>query len=75
MCVIMGNVIKGLHCVSIIQLVWIISTPYLASIFCPENVVCLLYLLHIPGIQLMLLLIMEAESCLIWVHIVCNIGF
>ena len=56
--------------------------------FCPENVVCFKHLLHMIekiNVHFRLLLIMEAntmnpdqtapKSSLIWVHIVCNIGF
>ena len=50
--------------------------PYTATVFCPENVVCCLCLLHI--FKCTSEFFMDANnilSSLIWVHIVCNIGY
>ena len=39
------------------------------TIFCPENVICVLHLLHI------LKCISDLLGSLIWVYIICNMGF
>ena len=78
MCVIMGSFIKGLHSLSIIQLVWIISTPYLASIFVQKwclPIISAAYTRYSTDATFdhgSRELSDPGPNCL---HIICNIGF
>ena len=68
-----------------VHIVCIEANPYPVTIFCPENVVCFLRLLHIFKCTSTRYFhrSKQYKSCsdcsqgrsLIWVHIVCNIGY